>query len=325
MRVLITGSSGFVGKALMQRLASRGHTVRGFSRTPGVETLQGDLLDSASIRAALSGFEPEVVYNLAAETDLKGPPSGGYAANTVGVQNLIDAVSDSPSVSRVIWMSSQLVNRPGHTPTSDTDYDPQGGYGTSKVDGERRVRAADGGGKTWVIPRSTTIWGPGMSEHYAGVLRLIRRGLYFHVGRRPRHKSYSYIENLSSQLEALGSAPADEVHGLTLYLADSPPVDLRAWSDQFAEQFGRRIATLPEPVAHALGRIGDLMDTVGLPTPLNSRRLENMLTEYVYDTGPIDRIHGPPPVATDEGVRRTAAWLIAQDDAATPAEKGTTV
>ena len=316
MRTLITGSSGFVGKALAAQLVSRGHEVRGFSRSGGTDTLRGDLLDAPSIRAALADFQPDVVYNLAAETDLKGPPKNGYAANTTGVRNLLEAVAQAPSVTRVIWMSSQLVNRPGHAPTSDTDYDPQGGYGASKAEGERLVRAADGGGKTWVIPRSTTIWGPGMSEHYAGVLRLIRRGLYFHVGSRPRLKSYSYIDNLTSQLEALGTAPAADVQGLTLYLADSPPIDLRAWSDQFAARFGRRIATLPEPVARVLGMIGDGMGKVGLPAPLNSRRLENMMTEYVYDIGPIDRIHGPPPVPAEEGVRRTADWLMAQDRAA---------
>jgi len=316
MRALITGSSGFAGKALFKHLAAQGHAVRGFSRAGGANALRGDLLDAPSIRAALAEFQPEVVYNLAAETDLTGPPKNGYAANTTGVRNLLEAVTDAPSVARVIWMSSQLVNRPGHAPTSDTDYDPQGGYGASKAEGERLVRAANGGGKTWVIPRSTTIWGPGMSEHYAGVLRLIRRGLYFHVGRRPRLKSYSYIDNLTSQLEALGTAPAAEVQGLTLYLADSPPIDLRAWSDRFAALFGRRIATLPEPFARILGLIGDVMGKAGLPAPLNSRRLENMMTEYVYDTGPIDRIHGPPPVPTEEGVRRTADWLIAQDGTA---------
>lgn len=316
MRALITGSSGFVGKALAAHLVARGHEVRGFSRSGGADTLRGDLLDAPSIRAALADFQPDVVYNLAAETDLKGPPKNGYAANTTGVRNLLEAVADASSVTRVIWMSSQLVNRPGHAPASDTDYDPQGGYGASKAEGERLVRAADGGGKTWVIPRSTTIWGPGMSEHYAGVLRLIRRGLYFHVGSRPRLKSYSYIDNLTSQLEALGTAPAAEVQGRTLYLADNPPIDLRAWSDQFAARFGRRIATLPEPVARGLGLIGDMMGRVGLPAPLNSRRLENMMTEYVYDTSPIDRIHGPPPVPVGEGVRRTADWLMAQDGAA---------
>ncbi len=311
MRALITGSSGFVGQALMRRLAANGHDVRGFSRSGGADALAGDLLDPASIRAALAGFQPDVVYNLAAETDLKGPPKNGYAANTMGVRNLLEAVADAPSVSRVIWMSSQLVNRPGCAPASDTDYDPQGGYGASKAEGERLVRSADGGGKTWVIPRSTTIWGPGMSEHYAGVLRLIQRGLYFHVGRRPRLKSWSYIDTLASQLEALGTAPADRVHGLTLYLADSPPIDLRAWSDAFAHRFGRRIATLPEPIARSLGLAGDVMARLGLPAPLTSRRLHNMITDYVYDTAPIDRIHGPPAISMQEGVRRTAEWMDA--------------
>lgn len=313
MRALITGSRGFVGAALMRRLLDNGHHVSGFSRQAGDNSLQGDLLDPASIRAALTTFRPDVVYNLAAETDLKGPPRNGYAANTTGVANLLEAVAEAPSVQRVIWMSSQLVNRPGHTPVSDTDFDPEGGYGASKAEGERRVRAADGGGKTWVIVRSTTIWGPGMSEHYLGILRLIRRGLYFHVGRKPRLKSYSYIDTLTAQLEALGTASDAAIAGKVMYLADSPPIDLRAWSDAFAERFGRRLHTLPEPLARLLALAGDIVSATGLRSPLTSRRLGNMMTDYVYDTALIDSIAGPPTVSMTEGVRRTADWLIAQD------------
>lgn len=313
MRAMITGSRGFVGAALMRRLLDNGHQVSGFSRQPGTNALQGDLLDPASLKAALAMFRPDVVYNLAAETDLKGPPRNGYAANTTGVANLLDAVADAPSVQRVIWMSSQLVNRPGHTPVSDTDFDPDGGYGASKAEGERRVRAADGGGKTWIIVRSTTIWGPGMSEHYLGILRLIRRGLYFHVGRKPRLKSYSYIDTLTSQLEALGTASDAAIAGKVMYLADSPPIDLRAWSDAFAERFGRRLHTLPESLARLLALAGDIISGAGLRSPLTSRRLGNMMTDYVYDTALIDGIAGPPTVTMPEGVRLTADWLIAQD------------
>ncbi|MGV9009389.1 NAD-dependent epimerase/dehydratase family protein [Brevundimonas sp.] len=313
MRALITGSRGFVGAALMRRLAENGHQVTGFSRQAGDDALQGDLLDPASIRAALATFRPDVVYNLAAETDLKGPPRNGYAANTTGVANLLEAVAEAPSVQRVIWMSSQLVNRPGHTPVSDTDFDPEGGYGASKAEGERRVRAANSGGKTWVIVRSTTIWGPGMSEHYLGILRLIRRGLYFHVGQKPRLKSYSYIDTLTAQLEALGTASDAAIAGKVMYLADSPPIDLRAWSDAFAERFGRRLHTLPEPMARLLALAGDIVSGAGLRSPLTSRRLGNMMTDYVYDTALIDSIAGPPTVSMTEGVRLTADWLIAQD------------
>src|SRR5687768_13807598 len=140
MRVLVTGSSGFVGKALMERLSELGHKVCGFSRQARSGSIAGDLLDPATIRHALDVFRPDIIYNLAAETDLKGEAVNGYAANTVGVRNLLDEIQRSP-VRRVVWASSQLVCKPGRPPASDTDYSPEGGYGESKVVGEKMVRA----------------------------------------------------------------------------------------------------------------------------------------------------------------------------------------
>lgn len=315
MRVLVTGSSGFVGGALVAHLRSRSFEVRGLSRRPAEGSLAGDLLDRPSLDAALADFRPEAIVNLAAETDLKGPPRNGYRANTEGVSNLLDAVQAAPSVERVIWASSQLVCQPGTLPLSDTDFDPVGGYGESKAEGERRVRAADGAGRTWTIVRSTTIWGPGMSPHYTSLLRLIRRGLYFHVGRKPLRKSYSYIENLTAQLATLVTAPAEAVHGRTFYLVDSEPVELRAWSEGFAEAFGRRIPTLPLVVARQLAAAGDIAARFGLPAPLTTPRLKNMLTEYLYDTAPIEAVHGPTAISNAEGVRRTADWFLKENQA----------
>ncbi|MDY6923982.1 MAG: NAD(P)-dependent oxidoreductase [Pseudomonadota bacterium] len=312
MKILVTGSSGFVGKALLQALIAAGHDARGLSRGERPDAFQGDLLDPASLRRALDAFQPRVVFNMAAETDLKGVARNGYRANTEGVSHLIEAVAATPSVERVIWSSSQLVCRPGAPPAGDTDYDPVGGYGESKAEGERRVRAADGGGKAWVIVRSTTIWGPGMSAYYTGMFHLIRRGLYFHVGRAPLRKSYSYIENLTDQLATLATAPAPAVHGRTFYLADSEPVELRTWADGFAEAFGRRIPTLPLPLARGLALAGDLAARLGLPAPLTTSRLKNMLTQYIYDTAPIEAVHGPTRISNAEGVRRTAAWFLTE-------------
>lgn len=313
MKILVTGSSGFVGHALMQHLFQQGHEVRGLSRQARPDTLLGDLLDPESLVYALDQFQPEVVFNMAAETDLKGQAVNGYRANTEGVTNLLNAVATSPYVRRIIWASSQLVHQPGSQPESDTDYDPVGGYGHSKAEGERRVRSADGAGREWVIVRSTTIWGPGMSPYYTGMFGLIRRGLYFHIGRRPLRKSYSYIENLTAQLSSLATAPTEAVHGRTFYLADSDPIELRAWADGFADAFGRRIATLPLPLARALAFAGDMASRLGLPAPLTTPRLKNMLTEYHYDTSPIEAVHGPTTIRNAEGVRRTAAWFLAKE------------
>lgn len=312
MRILVTGSSGFVGGAVMAALSERGHEVQGFSRKPAPGSIGGDLLDPASVRSALAAFRPEVVFNLAGQTSLKGVPRDGFAANTVGVSNLMDAVREAPSVRRGIWMSSQLVGRPGVTPRYDTAYDPGDDYGRSKVEGEQIVRQHDGAGREWIIPRSTTIWGPGMSDHYANLLRLIERGLYFHVGRRPLLKSYSYIDNLADQLATLATADRGQVHRKTLYLADSEPIELRSWITGFAREFGRKVPTLPTPVARAAALAGDVAQLGGLPAPLTSRRLANMSAQYLYDTGPIEAIAGRSKVSNEEGVRRTAQWFKAQ-------------
>lgn len=311
MRVLVTGSSGFVGGALCQYLKSEGHEVAGLSRqahSPGI--LLGDLLEPASLRSALEAFRPEVVYNIAGKTDLKGK-AGGYDVNTDGVRNLLFAMRETSSVKRCIWMSSQLVCRLGNIPSSDTSYSPNGDYGASKMQGEQIVRKYDGGGLEWVIPRSTTIWGPGMSSHYARMLSLIGRGMYFHIGSTGVRKSYSYIGNLVRQLEALGQADSALVHRRTMYLADSQPVDFRDWSQQIAAALGKQPPTLPRFFAKSVAVAGDGLKAIGLPAPLTSDRLSNMMTEAVYDTRPIDSIAGPTQISMDEGIAKTIDWYRA--------------
>lgn len=309
MRILVTGSSGFVGRALTREFRQRGHHVTGLSRKGGDLGIKSDLLDPASLERAIEEAKPQVIYNLAAVTDLKGAPQSGYRVNTDGVSNLIASVARAPSVERVIWMSSQLVHRPGLPFSSPTTYEPVGAYGESKAEGERRVRASDGGGRVWAIVRTPTIWGPGMSEHYLGAIRMIQRGLYFHAGTRPLPKSCSYIDNLVAQLASLADAPDEAVHRKLFYLADSEPLDIRAWADAFAAKFGKRIPTLPLPVARSAAKAGDILRKIGLPAPLTSDRLGNLLNCYVHDTGAIEAIHGWTQVDWKAGVDRTYAWI----------------
>lgn len=313
MKILVTGGSGFLGSALIHRLRESGHQARGFSRRPASNAFVGDITNLPDISSAVKDFGPEIIYNLASQTDLAGK-SNGYEANNFGVSNLLKAAADSKHVRRIVWLSSQLVNRPGYVPARDDDYDPVGGYGFSKMEGEKIVRANEGGGKEWVIVRPTTVWGPRMSHHYLRLLSLIKRGLYFHVGKDPIYKSYSYIENLTFQMEKLATADRALLHGQTIYAADSQPIEIRGWCDGFAERFGVSIPTLPKAVAVSIARAGDLASLAGFRSvPLSSPRLDNMLTEYVFDTAPIEEICGPSRISNQEGVARTADWWLAAE------------
>ena len=104
--VLVTGSSGYLGRRLVARLAERGTPVRALVHRSrgelpkGVEAVEGDVTDTASLTRACEGVD--VVANLASITADRKPPAGGYdrvnaegpaalasAARTAGVRRIV--------------------------------------------------------------------------------------------------------------------------------------------------------------------------------------------------------------------------------------------
>jgi GlcNAc-P-P-Und epimerase len=313
MKILVTGSSGFIGRALVRRLRAAGWEVAGLDKEPGpTSSYLCDILDGARLNKVIQEFLPDAIVHLAARIDLNEKINlAGYAANIKGVENLIDAVRLTPSVKRAIWTSSQLVCRVGYVPRDDTDYTADTLYGISKVRTEQIVREEAGGGRVWCLVRPTTVWGPGISPHYQRFLRMIQRGHYFHVGNKPLWKSYSYVENIAFQYLRLLEVAADLIHGKTLYLADYEPIDLLAWCDAFQRTFqSRPIPHVPLAIARTLAYCGDAVNAMGLRTfPFNSFRLNNVLTQYRFDTEATKSICGPLPYTMEQGVAETVAWL----------------
>lgn len=314
MRILITGSEGFIGRRLVGMLRAERHIVAGLDKEEPANhdpaNYVCDVLDAAALRRVLEHFAPEGVVHLAARTDLDGRTLDDYAANIEGVRNLVEAIRAAPSVRRAVWTSSQLVCRVGYVPRDPFDYRPDTLYGQSKVRTEQIVRAGDGGARDWVLVRPTTIWGPGMSSHYQRLLAMIRTGRYVHVGRTPLMKSYGYVDNTAFQYHQLLTASRELVHGRLFYLADYEPIDLRAWCDGLQHALGApKIRTVPRAVAKALARAGDALNAVGFRSfPFNSFRLKNILTEYQFDLSATRGICGPLPFTLQRGLEETASW-----------------
>ena len=316
-KILVTGSAGLIGAALIDDLVKQGMVVGGLDRNPvrgsndAAANYTCDMLDRARLAACVSEFAPDAIVHLAARTDVDGKELNGYAANIEGVSNLVEAIRATPSVTRCIWTSTQLVCRVGHVPADALDYQPDTVYGQSKVRGEQIVRASDGAGREWCLVRPTTVWGPGVNLHYQGFLKLVKLGLYFHVDPGPLYKSYGYIGNITHQYVRLLQAPAAIIQGRTLYLADYSPIDLVSWCNAFQRSFGsRRIPVMPKILVRLLASTGDVLGQLGMRrVPFNSFRLKNMLTQYQFDMGETEAICGPLPYTIDDGVRITADWI----------------
>lgn len=139
-RVFLTGHTGFKGGWLALWLAQRGARVRGFALEPdtepnlftvasvgaAVEDVRGDVRDYAALEKALTAFEPEVVFHLAAQPLVRrsyAEPLATFAANAMGTVHLLEAVRKAPGVRAVVCVTTDKVyrNHGGDAPYGEDD------------------------------------------------------------------------------------------------------------------------------------------------------------------------------------------------------------
>jgi GlcNAc-P-P-Und epimerase len=317
-RVLVTGCCGFIGGHLMKSLVIDNYESLGVDiRPPRAGAMVGwsfaecDILDAEKLRTTITDFSPDVVVHLAARTDIDGEDVAAYSTNVEGTRNLVAAVAAAGMVRRVLFASSQLVCRVGYVPRNDTDYCPVNAYGESKVLSEKIVRENMPETITWCLLRPTTIWGEGMSSHYQRFLGHLQAGRYFHLSNGPLFKSFGYVGNTAYQITKFVNADNRQIRAKTFYLGDYEPLSLKMWINGLAQALGAAPPrSVPVVVARFLGLGGDILNWMGLKTfPLNSYRVRNILTEYIFDMAETERICGALPFTTDQGVTRTVRWF----------------
>ncbi len=150
---MITGVTGQDGSYLAELLLDKGYQVAGMVRRSStvsferiahlmdrVEFVSGDLLDQLSMVEALRSFEPEEVYNLAAQsfvqTSFSQPVLTGETT-ALGVTRILDAVRlVDPSIRYYQASSSEMFGKVAESPqTETTPFHPRSPYGVAKVYG----------------------------------------------------------------------------------------------------------------------------------------------------------------------------------------------
>lgn len=318
-KVLVTGGSGFIGTNLVSYLSDAGNTVvsldKATPRDPALARLhiEVDILDSTTLDAVIAEFEPSAIVHLAARTDLDGRRPDDYLANTDGTRNLLSAANRTSSVDCVLLASSRLVCEIGYRPSADDDYCPTTSYGQSKVVGEQIVRSSASPGYDWCIVRPTSIWGPWFEAPYSTFFNSVAAGHYMHPRGKQILKSFGYVGNTVHQISRLIESSA-EFSGRTLYLGDSPPIEVLDWARRVAlAMHAHPPREVPESVLRSVALAGDAIEKISkIKAPLTSFRLNNILTEMVYDLEPVMSVSQPLPFSVAQGVQATVEWIEGQ-------------
>ena len=310
-KVLITGCNGFIGKNLQCYLESLNYEVYGIDLNciDGNKKFNVDVNIYEDLNKIFNLILPEVVIHLAARIDISEDSIWEYKTNILGVQNLVKVTEELDSVKRVIWTSTQLVNKLGSNFINYNHYNANTVYGASKIIGEQLVRNSVIK-KEWVIVRPSTVWGPGMSDHYLSFIKYIDKGLYFNITLKKVFKSFSYIGNTCFQIEKIIHASSDSINRKTFYLSDYKPLELHDWTKEINLALNRKQSySLPIIFSYMIASLLLVFKKLKLikKVPFSFYNLNNISTTYINNND-LEVITGPLPFNLKEGVRNTIKW-----------------
>ncbi len=209
-RILITGSSGFIGTHLVRRFREKGWDVLGIGRRPLDET--GYLSHDLSHPLPTSFDRPfDVVIHAAARSNPWGTRREFENDNVVGTQNVIDYCLRNGTPKLIYLSSSSVYYRPEHqwemteeTPLPDRHVNL---YAATKRRAEELVRRYP---SDWAILRPRAVFGPGDTVLLPRIIRAARAGrlpmLVAPDG--PAVGDLIYVDNLVDAVETAATRPS---------------------------------------------------------------------------------------------------------------------
>jgi len=325
MDILVTGGSGFLGRALCAALLARGYRVTSYQRghsaaldALGVHQVLGDLTDADAIAQACAG--KDAVFHNAAKAGAWGSYESYFDANVRGTANVI-AACRANGIGRIVYTSTPSVTHSGRTPVEggnerDTPYGTnfKAPYPATKTIAEQAMLAANDATLATVALRPRLIWGPGDTQLLPRLVERARAGRLRFIGGGHNRMDTTYIDNVvQAHLDAFDHlAPGAACAGKAYFISNGEPMAVRDIVNALlrAAQAPEVHGSVPYPVAYAAGAVLEaawgLFRLAGEP-PMTRFLAEQLSTPHWYDIAAAKRDFGyVPQVSVAEGLRRTA-------------------
>jgi nucleoside-diphosphate-sugar epimerase len=188
--VALTGASGFIGHAILQRLVKHGHKVRALVRKPqpdtkSVQWIQGDLNNVAALHELVKGVS--AIIHCAGQ--VRGNSFETFAqTNVEGTKNLVRAATDQTVKPRFLLISSLAARQPELS-----------WYAKSKRMAEQSL-ARYAGNMQWTAFRPTAVYGPGDKE-IKPIFNATRHGFLPVVGKSTNYFSLLHVDDFVAAIQ----------------------------------------------------------------------------------------------------------------------------
>lgn len=252
-KILITGSSGFIGSFLVEKSLSMGwHTWAGVRKTSNRQYLQDDRIrfvdlpfaDKSKLAAQLKELSARygrfdyIIHNAGVTKCLKS--SGFDKVNYHYAVNFIEALKEADCVpDKFIYMSSLSVMGLGdeskYTPFKIENIpNPNTAYGKSKLKTEEYIRSQKD--FPYLIFRPTGVYGPREKDYFL-MLKTVKSGLDVSAGLQPQHLTFIYVKDLA---DAVFLGLKSEIKNKTYFVADGNVYTDREYTALVKEALGKK-------------------------------------------------------------------------------------
>lgn len=313
--IVVTGGSGFLGKAIVQRLAFIEEVdlilpLRASCNAlpRGVKTTRiSDIDGQSDWKEALCGADL-VVHAAARVHVMREQAPDALAAfrkvNVEGTLNLARQAADA-GVKRFIFISSIKVNGEGTLAgvpyTAEDVPAPSDPYGISKFEAEQGLKAlAMVTDMEVVIIRPVLVYGPGVKANFLNMIWWLYKGIPLPFGAVRNRRSFVFLDNLIDFIVTCLDHPA--AANQTFLVSDGDDVSTTDLLRKLAKCLGKSAHLIPIPVW--LMSVGATM--LG----------KQALAQRLFGSLQVDLIKNQqllgwtPPVSLDHGLSRTAQHFL---------------
>ena len=324
MKVLVTGGTGFLGRAIVARLA-KDHSLTLLVRPTasrdgfpaGVAFASGDVTDRMSVVTAAQGHD--AIIHAAALVKLVATAAEFDRVNVAGFENVLWAAAEA-GVSRLVYVSSFIALGPTEggpggelDETADSRVRPWiNDYERTKTLADRRAREAIAAGAPLVVVYPGVIYGPGVMTEgnlvVRGIVEALHRRLPALVGEPARRWSYVHVDDVAAGVQAaLERAPTGG-----RYVLGGENVSLGDFYATIERLSGVPVPKrwLPKKVAKGMGSLMRGWSRIFGGTPkLTPDLVEVCHHDWAYRSDTAVRTLGYMPRSLAQGMGETIAWL----------------
>ena len=329
-KILITGASGFIGSAIVNKALDLGMEVwaavrhsssKQYLQDKRINFIELDLSSAQQMRQALSKLRFDYVVHAAGLTKALRQ-ADFFSVNTEGTKHLVEALKNSnQELQRFVYMSSLSVfgaikEQMPYQPIKETDTPrPNAAYGKSKWEAEKFLDGLEEAGYDlpYVILRPTGVYGPREHDYYM-MAKSIKEHVDFAAGWKRQDITFVYVDDV---VQAVFLALDHGKKGRKYFLSDGKVYQSSTFSNLIHQELGCpwwiRVKA-PIALLHVICKVCDAWGHLtGRLTALNNDKY-NILRQRNWrcDIRPaVEELGFKPQWDLARGVRETIEWYKA--------------